>query len=161
MVNMAKGLKFPESSQSQTGCHAPHPFHTLSFPLDSVEKEKSISNTRTNHQKNHLKPRLNSSYQSYGIDSVKPADGFLQLLRRQSTQEFAEGPDVTHDHVYIHPGLQMQTEESGKQAERPHKHGPHTPPPVVSCSLLRYRPSTSSAPSSPFCSCSASPADST
>lgn len=49
MVNTAKVFKSPENSQAQTGCDAPHLFHTLSLLLDSVDREEKKTENHFEH----------------------------------------------------------------------------------------------------------------
>lgn len=57
-----------------------------------------------------------TAYQRYGIDPVQPADGVLQLLRRQAAQQTFDGADAVHDHRDVHPGLQTEETPHGQLA---------------------------------------------
>lgn len=46
------------------------------------------------------------SYQRYGIDSVEPANGVLQLRTREPAQQIANGANALHKHINVHPRLQ-------------------------------------------------------
>lgn len=60
-----------------------------------------------------------TSYQMYGVESVERADGVVQLLRRQPTQQVADGANGVRDHVDVHRRLWTRGEQHQMSASIP------------------------------------------